>query len=304
MTMCPPQLWSSEELSRAFVENTPALVCVVDGCGRLVLANPALQRFTGRSAVELIGRRFWDVYVVEEDVELARGALAHAMATGQSFAYEGDWLAEDGRRRRVAMNNNVLVDDTGRPYAIACIGVDVTEQRQLESRLHERAHTDVLTGIANRGALFEALGRRLDDPDGGGCGLLFCDLDRFKAVNDEYGHVTGDWLLIEVARRLLSVAGPEDVVARFGGDEFVVLTPDADPAALSALASRIEARMREAFTGPAGPLDVGISIGAAVGRPGDTADELVARADRGMYGAKSHRRPGAGASVVGESSPC
>lgn len=265
---------------------TAALVSIVDRNGQILLANPAMQRFTGRSAAELTGRPFWDVYVVPEEIALAQGAVAYSMATGENFSHEGDWLAEHGARRRVAMQNNVVVDETGHPYAIACIGLDVTEQRLREAQLHERARTDVLTGLGNRSALFEALEQHLDARSGEDCGVLFCDLDGFKAINDQHGHVTGDRLLTQVARRLLHLAGPDDVVARFGGDEFVLLCPRLDSTGLAAMAGRIEDRIREPFQGLTGPLHVGISIGASIGRPGEKADEVIARADRGMYGVK------------------
>lgn len=279
-----------EPLVAAFVEATEALVCIHGGDGAILYANPALQRFTGRTPDRLLGVPFWDVYVVPEHVELAQDACARAMATGRAYPQEGDWLTGDGSRRRVAMRLTVLDDDAGRPYAIACVGMDVTADREREARLHERAQTDPLTGIANRGALFDALRRHLDRSSGEGCGILFCDLDRFKPVNDEFGHAVGDQLLAEVAARIVAVVGTGDLVARFGGDEFVVLRPATDEAALTALAQRVVAGVAAPFELPTGPQPVGISVGVALGRPGEDPDELVARADRAMYGVKSHQR--------------
>ena len=277
------------ELPRAFIDATTALVCVVDADGRILLANRSLQRFTGLSEEELLGRPFTDVYVVPEHVELAQDAVARAMATGTAHPQEGDWLACGGRRRRVAMHNDVLVDPGGRPYAVACVGQDVTEHRQREAQLALRADTDLLTGLSNRRALFEALVRALHPRDGGGCGVLFCDLDRFKVVNDRYGHAAGDQLLAEVAERLREVVPPGHLVARLGGDEFVVVCPVGNWA-LEELVRRVVLRVGAPYPGPDGPLQVGVSVGVAIGRPGDAADELIARADRAMYGAKSHQR--------------
>jgi cyclic di-GMP phosphodiesterase Gmr len=276
------------DLFRAFVQATRSLVCVIDGDGRILLANPALERFTGRSADEMLGHRFWDVYVVPEHVALAQDAIARAMASGAAFPQEGDWLAADGQRRRVAMQNDVLTDADGRPWAIACVGLDVTDQRRREEQLQLSAQTDLLTGLPNRRALFDVLGRMLDPPVGGSCGVLFCDLDQFKGVNDEHGHAVGDALLAEVAHRLLDVAEPEDVVARFGGDEFVLVCPHRDDARLQALAARVVDRVAAPVAGPTGPLVVGVSVGTATARPGEGADELISRADRAMYGAKTH----------------
>lgn len=267
-------------------------MCIVDGEGRVLFANPALLRFTGRTTEDLLGRAFWDVYVVPEHVSLARDAVERAMATGTAYPQEGAWLTGSGERRQVAMRNTVIRDEEGNPFAIGCVGVDVTDDRRREAQLHLRAETDLLTGIANRGAFFDALRRHLADGDA--CGLLFCDLDRFKRVNDEFGHTAGDALLVDVARRLVQLAEPGDLVARFGGDEFVILCPHDGADALSALAERVTGTVRTPFPGPAGPLVIGVSVGAAASRPGETADDLIGRADRAMYGAKLHSHRHAG----------
>ena len=277
-----------DDLLRAFVEATEALVCIMDGAGRILLANRALQEFTGRAADELHGQWFWDVFVAPEHVVLAQDAIERAMASGTAYPQEGDWVTGDGERRRVAMRNTVLTDDEGLPYGIACVGLDVTDDRRREDLLHQRAQTDLLTGIANRGALFEALNRRL--AEGPGCALLFCDLDQFKEINDGHGHAVGDRILAEAATRLAAVTGPGDLVARLGGDEFVILSPDQDEGALSALVQRVVAEIGRPFPGPEGPLRLGVSVGIAIGQAGESPDELIGRADRAMYGAKTHQR--------------
>jgi cyclic di-GMP phosphodiesterase Gmr len=292
-------------LESGVLQVTGALVCVVDGDGRIVFANPALQRFTGRCAEELLGERFWEVWVVPEHVLLAQDAIARAMATGVAHPQEGDWLAAGGVRRRITMQNDVLLDAAGRPWAIASVGLDVTERRRREEQLQQRAHTDLLTGLGNRSALFEAMARHLDPASGSGCGVLFCDLDDFKVVNDRHGHAVGDQVLTQVALRLRALAGPDDLVARFGGDEFVLLCPAADRGRLRALARQVLERVGEPVPGPAEDLVVGVSVGIATAEPGEVADVLIARADEAMYGAKTQQRrrrlrPGGAVTAVGE----
>jgi diguanylate cyclase (GGDEF)-like protein/PAS domain S-box-containing protein len=276
-------------LSAAVVRSTRALVCVVDADCRILLANPALERFTGIPAAELRGRFFHDVYVAPEHVLLAQDAIARAMDSGVAYPQEGDWLAAGRVRRRIAMQNDVLLDGDGRPCAVVCVGVDVTAEREREARLRLRAQTDLLTGLPNRSALFEALHSALDPAEGAGCTLLFCDLDRFKEVNDRHGHAVGDQLLAEVATRLSGLAGAGDLVARLGGDEFVMLSRDGGPSRLAGLAEAVVDRFRVPFHGPDGDLAIGVSVGTAVGRPGEAPDAVISRADRAMYGAKSRR---------------
>jgi cyclic di-GMP phosphodiesterase Gmr len=139
--------------------------------------------------------------------------------------------------------------------------------------------------------VFEALQEHLGAARGSGCGLLFCDVDQFKQVNDQHGHAVGDQLLVELATRLTALAGPDDVVARLGGDEFVLLSPGADQASLTALAGRLGERMLAPVPTTAGALPLRVSVGSALGRPGEDPDELMARADRAMYGSKALRRP-------------
>lgn len=282
--------FSAAHLSHALVEATESLICVVGGDGRILLANAALERFTGQPAADMVGRLLWDVLVIPEEVELARAAVAGAMTGVRGIPKEVDWLAAGGARRRVALHNSVLADETGRPYATAFVGSDVTEEREREALSDLRASTDPLTGVANRRVVFEELQEHLDAPTGSGCGLLFCDVDQFKQVNDQHGHAVGDQLLVELARRLRDAAGPDDVVARLGGDEFLLLSPGADRTALAALARRVEEALSAPVQTSAGALPIGVSVGSAIGRPGEDPDELMARADRDMYGTKTHRR--------------
>jgi cyclic di-GMP phosphodiesterase Gmr len=281
---------SAAELSLALVGATDSLIVVVAGDGRILLANPALERFTGRPAADLRDCYLWDVLVVPEERGLARVAVADAVAGGHLIPDEVEWLSVGGVRRRVALHNSVLADETGRPYAAAFVGADVTERREQEAASARRALTDPLTGVGNRRVVFAALQQHLDAATGDGCGLLFCDVDQFKSVNDRHGHAAGDQLLMELAGRLQGLAGPDDVVARLGGDEFVLLTPGTDPTALRALARRVARGMRTPVRTSAGPLSVGVSVGSSTGRAGEDPDELMARADRDMYGTKTRRR--------------
>jgi len=282
---------SAAELSLALVSATDSLICVVDGAGRILLANPALERFTGRPAADLRERTLWDVLVVPEERGLARVAVADTVLGGSLIPGEVEWLAAGDVRRRVALHTSVLADADGRPYAAAFVGTDVTEQRAREAVSHRQASTDPLTGVFNRRVVFAGLQQHLDTAGGDGCGLLFCDVDQFKSVNDRYGHAAGDQLLVELASRLQQLAGPDDVVARLGGDEFVLLTPGTDPATLQGLARRVTRGMRMPVQTSAGLLSVGVSVGSSIGQVGDDPDELMARADRDMYGAKTrHRR--------------
>jgi diguanylate cyclase len=176
-------------------------------------------------------------------------------------------------------------------------------ERVVAGRRHRRelaaalrlAHTDDLTGLANRRALHTALSQTL--AAGGVPSLLLVDLDDFKAVNDTYGHGAGDAVLRAVAARLAEVAGvgaagdEGGLVARVGGDEFAVLTGQRDPARLRGLACRVRAAVREPVRVGAAHVRVGASVGTTTSVRSDQApSDLLARADLAMYLTKTNRR--------------
>ncbi|TNM64640.1 GGDEF domain-containing protein [Streptomyces sp. NP160] len=276
-----------------------ALLMVIGRDARVLVANPAVTRTTGWTSDELAARPFWETFVAPEDRARARADFSRAMATGLHFTVEGDWVDRCGGRRRVSMQVDVLLDADGRPCAESLVGVDVTDQRHEQAALRRRAETDALTGLANRTSALARLQEALSE-GGPGAGVLFCDLDGFKAVNDRDGHHAGDLLLVEVARRLSAVVAPGELAGRYGGDEFIVISPGADHRRLDALAAAVRSAVERPValldpSAPAGPGDpravrVGVSTGTATGHPGDAPDEVVRSADRRMYQAKTARR--------------
>jgi diguanylate cyclase (GGDEF)-like protein len=167
----------------------------------------------------------------------------------------------------------------------------IAERRPREADLRHRATHDVLTGMPNRAALAEALSGCL----GGGnpAAVMFMDLDRFKLVNDTHGHAVGDALLIALGQRLLTAARPQDTVARFGGDEFVILCPGVvDEEVALQIAHRLSDTLSEAFLVEGHELFLTGSVGVAIGRPSDGPEDLLRDADNAMYRAKEQGRPG------------
>jgi diguanylate cyclase (GGDEF)-like protein len=159
------------------------------------------------------------------------------------------------------------------------------ERDRAEQALKYEATHDSLTGLLNRKECITQLSAAL--ASGARCSVLFCDLDRFKAVNDRFGHAHGDQLLVEVARRLRNSAHGKELVCRFGGDEFVVLFRDRTPNQINST----EQRILEALSSPI-PLSgelitIGASTGIAHATGGADATELITQADHAMYVAKA-----------------
>ncbi|BCG74375.1 diguanylate cyclase [Mesorhizobium sp. 113-1-2] len=170
---------------------------------------------------------------------------------------------------------------------------DVTERRRTEERMIHLAHHDTLTGLPNRSMFRERLDLALEDAAAPPLAIFSLDLDRFKAVNDTWGHPAGDWLLKSVAERLQRCLRNEtDVVARFGGDEFVVMQFNSRGIAdAEKLAKRIVEAIAKPFRDKSRDMHIGISLGIAVfPEDGKDADTLLKNADTALYRAKSEGR--------------
>ena len=183
-----------------------------------------------------------------------------------------------------------IIDASGRVLGIEGLSTDVTAMKQAEAELAHQARSDALTGLANRLNFREATARALAriERHNGMTGVLFLDLDGFKAVNDRFGHAAGDGVLLQVADRLRRVIRREDLVARLGGDEFaVLLTEIRDVGEAAATARRILEALEDQLEVDGVPAEVSTGIGIAVTRSGAiTPDELVNRSDIALYQAK------------------
>jgi diguanylate cyclase (GGDEF)-like protein len=161
-------------------------------------------------------------------------------------------------------------------------------------QLHVQANVDQLTGVLNRGAIRDVLRRALDQAvrERTAVSVVFCDVDRFKSVNDSYGHPVGDAVLCEVAKRVGASVRPYDVLGRYGGEEFLIVLPGCSLLEAFGVAERVRASLgSEAIQTSAGPLPITASFGIATSS-GDTRDldELISEADQALYRAKEAGR--------------
>ena len=170
---------------------------------------------------------------------------------------------------------------------------DVTERIVMEQALRQRAATDSLTSLLNREEVFRQIEWLMgsDRRQGGDLAVLFCDLDRFKEVNDTYGHAAGDAVLQAMAQRIRSCLRATDLAARVGGDELLVVLPGVHglEGAL-AIAQKLRELAREPVPIPQGDAQITVSVGVALASPGEALDALIARADTAMYAAKQRGR--------------
>ena len=231
--------------------------------------------------------------LTEDDGERLRRALDRTMATGCPLELELEGRREDGTRFWVRAMGEA---EAGGPLSARVTGTlqDITERKQAEEALRVRARTDPLTGLLNRDAMRMELDAHLAQPATAGLALMYIDLDRFKLVNDVLGHAAGDRLLASAARRLRHAVGNEGLIARFGGDEFLVLCPTGDdPGRPVRLADAILAAFGDSFRLDGEEFSITASIGIArAPQDGTLAQHLVQNADVAMYDSKRRGRNG------------
>ena len=178
--------------------------------------------------------------------------------------------------------------DDGAIVGVVCLSFDTSAREAFEQALVRAALHDQLTGLPGRSLFVHEVGLALADRRGPHrVAVLFIDLDRFKRVNDEHGHATGDIVLVAIGDRLRAAVRDGDLVARIGGDEFAVLVRLGGAAILAAdVAERISRSLAEPMLVAGISLEVGASIGVAIAGSDDDAEDVLARADAAMYRAK------------------
>ncbi|MDX6256138.1 MAG: hypothetical protein QOJ11_2472 [Frankiales bacterium] len=255
---------------------------------RHVYVNPAAETTLGMSAAQVLGRTSSEIGHPPE-AEAWERALRQVFETGDGTELE--YVdSVDARARwfqaRMVPERQVSGAVTGVLVAVR----DFTDRKRAEDALAFQAGHDQLTGLANRALFLDRLGHAVRglERDGGRLGLLFVDLDRFKTVNDTLGHAAGDWFLLQVGRRVSDAARRTDTVARFGGDEFVVLceglTDDED---IRTVADRVSRALSEPLVYRGQSLPVSASLGIVTTSCAEANPErLVADADAAMYQAK------------------
>ena len=282
------QLRSSESRFRAAFTDGPTPIAWLDSAGVVREVNPALRRLTSLRSRSLVGRALTEL--VSPDDRPAVQRMVSTRGRGER-PVEVRLLRAGGRPLWCEMATTVSRASDG-SSALLTQFIDVDARKTSELALERAATRDPLTGLGNRSLLVPRLEQVLGASGGTVAGLLFVDLDGFKAVNDSFGHEAGDAVLVEIARRLESAVRPDDTVLRLGGDEFVVvcaLPVGRADELLEALRDRAEQAIRGEVLVGGRVMAVGASIGTAVAEPGGSADELLQAADRAMYDTKRRR---------------
>ena len=287
--------------AQSYLDVASALLVILYADGTVGLINRHGRELLDDPRGELIGASWFDEVIPPADRPTARRAFERLVHGGEAGVehYEAEVLTRRGRRRRIAWQATALADAKGRMVAVLS-GQDITDRVRAEQELRRLAFSDALTGLPNRAQLESRVraavsrARRRDRA----VALLLVDLDNFKLVNDSLGHAAGDRLLRRVAARLRGLEGERGLLARHGGDEFVLMLGDLprDQAERGAreTADQLALRLAKPFTVAGAEFHVEASIGISIfPDDADSAEALLQHADVAMYQSKGRGRAAA-----------
>jgi len=280
-------LAEGERQYRAVFEAATIGLLTLELDGRVRDANPAAEHALGYAHGALAGEPLWDDLMPPS---------AAAVVDGRSdrCELEQPLRRRDGTLRWFRLVLVLVRNDAGESHHLTVMLEDIDARKRTEAELIHKSNHDTLTSLPTRAYFLERLrdARERSALTDAGLGVVFIDLDNFKHVNDSAGHHAGDELLSAIAGRLSAAVRPNDVVARFGGDEFVVLASDiADGRDVVQLAWRLAAALRAPFTINGAELAVSASFGVCYSRDRDESPEdVVRKADAAMYTAKQRGR--------------
>jgi diguanylate cyclase (GGDEF)-like protein/PAS domain S-box-containing protein len=299
------ELAEQEAFFRLIAENVEDFIAVLDLNGRRIYNSPSYARLFGDVNAMKGTDSFAEIH--PDDRERVRQVFGDALQRGIGLRTEYRFLLPNGDICYMESSSGLIKNSQGKPQSVVVVSHDVTERRMAEQKIKEFAFYDTLTQLPNRRLLDDRLEQAVAASKRSGRygAVLFLDLDNFKPLNDKYGHKAGDLFLVEVARRLARCVREVDTVARFGGDEFVVvlseLAGDESECAGEAkiVGEKILAALTEPYLltpDPKGTAkmithqNVGASIGVALFSGDASAENVLKWADKAMYRAKESGR--------------
>lgn len=279
------QLRREKAVSESILDGLPGVFYMLDREGRLVQWNERMETVTGRTPEELDGIDALALIPTAEQERIVE-SIRETFSRGSTLV-ESKLLTVEGETPYLFNGLRIKID--GQHYLLG-VGLDITRQKRLEAALEHEASTDPLTGVANRQRFDSELERALARYNryGSPLALAIIDLDHFKRVNDVYGHDIGDRVLVELTERLAGEIREPDFLARWGGEEFVVLLQETGASDAYSMAERLRRRVAAEPFPDVGPITV--SAGLASVRAGDNAGTLLKRADDALYEAKRNGR--------------
>lgn len=285
----------SERRNRLLVENAWDVIWTMALDGTITYVSPSVLRVRGITPEEAMQQSLDEIHPPADAEETMRyfGELFVAIANGTelpSFNGEKEYYRKDGSIMTGQLQVIPHVDEQGNVVEILGVTRDISDAKRYEQELHRLAVTDPLTGLLNRRHAQRLLHDHVAEVQSrdGALSVLMIDVDHFKKINDTAGHDAGDRALIALCDLFKAQCRPDDVLARWGGEEFVLILDGRDLAQATQVAEDLRREVHAATLGGIG--DVTISVGAAQVHPGEALATLLERADKALYAAKDQGR--------------
>ncbi|MGG1662314.1 EAL domain-containing protein [Brevibacillus sp. NRS-1366] len=284
-----------EEKYRIIAENTSDIISMVDREGQFLYLSPAHKSVWAHDVPDDEIQNIFK-WIAEVDRDNLAYAIEHTFATRKEYMVECRLNSKRETPIWTETKINPLMDEQGNVNSLIMVTRDITDRKHSEEIIHYLAYHDALTDLPNRRMYVQQLTKEIVQAKRfqSNIAVLFLDLDRFKDVNDSFGHDVGDMLLVEVAKRLQDCIKPQDIVARLGGDEFTILLSQLnDREEAAAVAEQIMSELQRSFSLNGQVLNVSSSIGISMfPQDGDNAEDLLKRADTALYTVKSRGKNG------------
>jgi diguanylate cyclase (GGDEF)-like protein/PAS domain S-box-containing protein len=282
------------ELAAMVYENSSDAIVISDNQSHIISINPAFESLTGYSLTEIEGN------TIHKVLNSGHHSSEFYRQMWEALSIDGKWEGEivDRNKQGIMFSQwlsiRTIFDHRGNPYRRIAIFSDITDQKEAKQKLWHQANFDALTGLSNRSMFNYRLKKELLEIERNQTliALLFLDLDHFKDINDTLGHDKGDILLKEAANRISRCVRRNDIIARFGGDEFTIILLDIESVqVVETIASELLVELSHGFALDGEPYYISASIGITIA-PNDSlkAETLLMNADQAMYAAKKEGR--------------
>ena len=291
-------LRESERRFRSLLENVKLITGILDKDGRVIFVNDFGLRLTGYMKEEVIGHSYFDTFIPKNLRRTAIAWFRESVKSKKIIIHDFDPIqTKTGVIRFVNWNHTLLLDSEGNVSGVASIGEDITERKQFQERLQHMSFHDSLTGLFNR-TYFEEEMIHLEEDVFAPVGIIVCDVDGLKLVNDTLGHSTGDKLLWLTAGIIKKCFREEDKVCRIGGDEFAIILPKSELSSVEHACLRIRKAV-ERYNLENEEFPLSLSVGFAVsGERQENVRSVFKEADNNMYQEKLHRSKSSRSALV------
>ncbi|CEQ20719.1 sensory box-containing diguanylate cyclase [[Clostridium] sordellii] len=274
-------LINQNTLLETIINTIPDIIFYKDKQSRYLGGNKAFfEGFFGKKKSEVIGRNDFELH---QDKEVAKAFIERdqeILKNKEDKYTEINILNKDDKILYLESVKTPLINEKGEAWGIVGVARDMTKRKELEDMLTQMSYTDKLTGLYNR-AYFEEQINKLDDNEYYPLTLIMGDLNGLKAVNDNLGHLEGDKLLVEIAKVLKESCRKEDLVFRWGGDEFIILLPNSDYKLGKEICNRIQLNCKNTDKTPI-PLSISLGVSTKINKQKDI-DEILKEAEDMMY---------------------